>query len=357
MDILKDTLTLFLQLTALQVLLVTWLPIRKPQVKLSTAIIALNLDLALRSKTYGESTCLPDLLDKIMAKPADGDDRIIYGYRAPIRRNKVLQEISNWKPVEHYGPVHYGGTDDNEQRWESELQGLKWRYGYKGASSAGQRIDDNPKFNRGLIAQLHDSLRDKYNYDLGYYGREDKPSRICYNFYEQEADLFESILNDVDNACPNNKEKVKAFHDLGGSSNIVNIIQIKNPYHESIHNIHLRTKYKKGNIRSFPEEILKKEGFSVVNNATQFTHLLLNELPPNSERYCILETGSRPLSESAIEVQSDLLYKLSPQIMKRIALIAGIVSIAAGTATLLTGENSSNNVLNKDAAKIIAPVS
>ena len=69
MEIIKDFLTLFLQLTAVLVLVFTAWPIRKPKLQLATAISVLNLDWALRSKTYsglGECECLSDIVKEII---------------------------------------------------------------------------------------------------------------------------------------------------------------------------------------------------------------------------------------------------------------------------------------------------
>jgi hypothetical protein len=340
MEALKDILFLFLQLTAIQIFFFTWWSVRKPQLCLSTAVFVLNIDLALRTKTYGECQCLSDYLDQIMPKPDNGGERIIYGYRKPTRNNDVIKELSNWKPTEFHGPVWYGDTGDNEQRWETELQGIKWRYSYRGVIPGGQHLVSEYGFNRGPLAQLHESLRSKYNYEIGDFGAKEKSTQISFN--DEEPDLFASILEHLEKQCPDIKETVKAFRDLGRASKIVNILQVKNPYHESVHNIHLRVSSKHRGVMKLSNEFAEKEGFKIVNNTTQYAHLILGELPPNSERYCLIETGVIPLSESYIEMQSDLLYKLSPQIMKRIALIAGVIAILITLFSPSISNESSN---------------
>ncbi|NBQ71230.1 MAG: hypothetical protein EBU46_21295 [Nitrosomonadaceae bacterium] len=96
----KDLLTLFLQLTAIQVLVFTSWPIRKPKLKLATAISVLNLDQALHSKTYSDFSdckCLSDIAREIIIEEADKQDRVILGYRDPIRGLDVIKELSEWE--------------------------------------------------------------------------------------------------------------------------------------------------------------------------------------------------------------------------------------------------------------------
>lgn len=327
MEMIQSTLTLFLQLTAILVLLFTWLPLRKTQIRLASPVIALNLDLALRKKTYGGSQCLASLVDKFFGNATDGEERIVYGFRPPFRDPDVIKDLAEWQSPEYLGPPHSGGTGDNDQRWESELKGLKWRYGFEGMSSDEDRYDKWGIFKMGPLARLHEVLRRKYAYDLGNFDWDEQPSRLSYKYFEDESDLFVHILEQIERVCPDNKERVSAFHDLGRAAKVINIIQLKNPYHESLHNIHLRISYANRGILKLISTFAEKEGFSITNSGIQDAHLTLGELPANSARYCIVETGVRPLSENDIELQSDLLYRLNPTIMKTIFITSALASL------------------------------
>lgn len=335
MEIIKDILTLFLQLTATLILLFTWLPIRKTELRLSTAVFVLNLDLALRQKNYGDCECLTTCLDQIFEKPADGNGRIIYGYRSPSRGLDVIKELAEWKPIEYHGPIFplpSSGADDKE-RWETELITLKRRFGFEGMPTGAHRNDKKFSFGRGPLAQLDSVLRTKYGYELGEFNWDEKPDGLTSKYYEDEPDLFSSILEYIEKTCLNNKERVKAFRDIDGATKIINIVQLKNPYYESLHNIHLRISNKDRGVMKLASDLVVKEGFSIANNASQYAHLVLGELPSKSERYCLVETEVCPLSENDIELQSDLLYRLNPEIMKRIVLIAALLSIFIGLIT------------------------
>ncbi|AEJ02487.1 hypothetical protein Nit79A3_2731 [Nitrosomonas sp. Is79A3] len=123
-------------------------------------------------------------------------------------------------------------------------------------------------------------------------------------------------------------ERVKAINHLNSAYKVINIVQLKNPYHASINNIHLLITNEYRGVMKLVTEFADKQGFSILVNTTQDVHLVLGELPPNSERYCILETRLRPLTEKDIKMQSNLLLdKLSPQIMRPIIIRAAILTI------------------------------
>lgn len=339
MEIIKDFLTLFLQLTAIQVLLVTSWPIRKPKLRLATAIFVLNIDLALRSKiysAYGDCKCLSNYLNRITKKPDSDHERILFGYRAPLRGLDVIKEISEWESTQYtYGPVVYL-QDDDERRWESELKLRKYQLGI----GDEQRSEIAPEYRRGPIDRLHEVIREKYGYELGknLESGEDpvQPKPI---YYEDEQDLLAMILAGIEKECPNDMERVKAINHLTSAYKVINIVQLKNSYHASISNIHLLISNEYRGVMKLVTEFAEKQGFSITVNTTQNVHLALGELPPNSERYCILETRLRPLTEKDIKMQSNLLLdKLSPQKMRFIIITAILITLIT-----LFGSEVANN--------------
>jgi hypothetical protein len=135
-------------------------------------------------------------------------------------------------------------------------------------------------------------------------------------------------LADVEKTCPNDMERAIAISRLQEAYKAINVVQLKNPYHASINNIHLLISNAYRGKMKLVNEFSEKQGFSTLVNTFQDVHLILGELPPNSERYCILETRLRPLTEKDIKMQSNLLLdKLSPQIMRPIIIRATIFTL------------------------------
>lgn len=330
MEIIKDFLTLFLQLTAIQVLLVASWPIRKPKLKLATAIFVLNLDLALRSKTYSslsDCKCLFDFINSVTKETDGNHDRVIFGYHSPFRGFEVIKELSEWESTQYsHGPVLYI-SDNDERRWPSILRSLKYQFGVD--TSDEYRFEITPEFRRGPLDRLHEVIKRKYDYELGNAldsAKESIESRYIY--CEDEQDLLAKILADVEKACPNDMERAIAISRLQTAYKVINIAQLKNPYHASINNIHLFISNEYRGIMKLDSKFTEKQGFSINNNTMQEAHLILGELPPNSERYCILETRLRPLTDKDIKMQSNLLLdKLSPQIMRAIIIRATIFTL------------------------------
>lgn len=330
MEIIKDFLTLFLQLTAIQVLFVTSWPVRKPKLKLATAIFVLNLDLALRSKIYSglsDCKCLSDFLNSATKETDGNHDRVIFGYHSPFRGLDVIQELSEWESTQYcYGPVIF--PNDDEKHWESLLQSIKYQLGIDTGNEYRFEIDS--EFRRGPLDRLHEVIDRKYGYELGNTldsTEESTPPRR-YIYCEDQQDLLTKILSDVEKICPNNMERAIAISRLQTAYKVINIAQLKNPYHASINNIHLFISNEYRGIMKLDPKFTEKQGFSINNNTIQEAHLILSELPPNSERYCIMETRLRPLTEKDIKMQSNLLLdKLSPQIMRPIIIRATIFTL------------------------------
>ena len=146
-------------------------------------------------KNYGDCECLTTCLDQIFEKPADGNGRIIYGYRSPSRGLDVIKELAEWKPIEYHGPIFplpSSGADDKE-RWETELITLKRRFGFEGMPTGAHRNDKKFSFGRGPLAQLDSVLRTKYGYELGEFNWDEKPSG--YLIYSQQlADKYRKFF-------------------------------------------------------------------------------------------------------------------------------------------------------------------
>lgn len=325
MEIIKDFLTLFLQLTAIQVLVFTSWFVRSPKLKLATSIFVLNIDLALRNKVYGECICLSDILNQIQKNCTTGQERILIGYRNPIRGIEVIKELSEWESApKYFGPVQYANGDTKE-RWNSEFELLKWQFGIIEDEHSSEL---QPEFSQPLLRRLSRTVNRKYGYELENVDSAEKAPAKSIFFCENENDVFVYLIMELEKKCPNNKEKVEAIIRLHDASKIINIVQIKNPYHASINNIHLYISNENRGVMKLVTEFVEKQGFSVANNTSQDAHLILNELPPNSERYCLLETRQRSLTEKDIKMQSNLLLdKLSPQVMKPILIRSTIISV------------------------------
>ncbi len=331
MEIIKDFLTLFLQLTAVQALLVASWPIRKPKLKLATAIFVLNLDLALRSKTYSnlsDCKCLSDFINSVTKETDGNHDRVIFGYHSPFRGFDVIKELSEWESTQYsHGPALILNEKD-KRHWPSILRSLKYQLGID--TDNKYRSEIAPEFRRGPLDRLHAVIKRKYGYELGNTldSAEESTQPRRYIYCEDEQDLLAKILADVEKACPNDMERAIAISRLQDAYKAINIVQLKNPYHASINNIHLLISNAYRGKMKLVTEFAEKQGFSITNSAMQEAHLILGELPPNSERYCILETRLRPLTEKDIKMQSNLLLdKLSPQIMRAIIIRAAIFTL------------------------------
>ncbi|WMJ09638.1 hypothetical protein [Nitrosomonas sp. sh817] len=325
MEILKDFLTLFLQLTAIQVLLVSSWFIRKPKLRLATSIFVLNLDLALRRKTYDDCACLIDIFNQIAECPGSNHERILIGYRNPIREINVINELAEWnlKP-KYFGPLQYA-NGNTQERWKSEFEKLKWNFGLSKDENTN-RIERETIWTGNPLGRLNHILYKKYDYELSNIDSDEKSSKQI-TYLNSEFDVFVNLFQEIEEHCSNDKEKVEAIHRLRDASKIVNIIQIKNPYHSSINNIHFYISIENQGVMKLVTAFSEKQGFTIMNNKPQDIHLVLGELPPNSARYCIIETRELSLSEKNITIQSNLLLdKLSPQTMKPIILGAAIVS-------------------------------
>lgn len=327
MEILKDFLTLFLQLTAIQVLLVSSWFIRKPKLRLTTPIFVLNLDLALRRKTYDDCACLIDIFNQIAECPANDYERILIGYRNPMREIDVINELAEWNSRPRYfGPLQYA-NGDTQERWKSEFEYLEWKFGL--SKDENTNITEKETAREEVpLRRLDHILSKKYGYELSNIDSNEKLSEKINIFYvNSEFDVFVNLFQKIEAHCSNDKEKVEAIHRLRDASKIVNIIQIKNPYHSSINNIHFYISIENQGVMKLVTDFSEKQGFTIVNNESQDIHLILGELPPNSTRYCIIETRQLSLSEKNITIQSNLLLdKLSPQTMKPIILSAAIIS-------------------------------
>lgn len=341
MEILKDFLTLFLQFTAIQVLLVSSWFIRKPKLRLATSIFVLNLDLALRRKTYDDCACLIDIFNQIAEFPASTREQILIGYhnlirdhgqiligyRNPIREIDVINELAEWDlEPKYFGPLQYA-NGDTQERWKSEFEKLKWKFGLSKDENTN-RVKHETIWKKNPLGRLDHILSKKYDYELSNIDSDEKASKqITYTYINSEFDVFVSLFQKIEEHCSNDKEKVEAIHRLRDASKIVNIIQIKNPYHSSINNIHFYISIENQGVMKLVTDFSEKQGFTIVNNKSQDIHLVLGELPPNSARYCIIETRQLSLSEKNITIQSNLLLdKLSPQTMKPIILGAAIIS-------------------------------
>lgn len=136
-------------------------------------------------------------------------------------------------------------------------------------------------------------------------------------------------------------ERAIAISRLQYAHKVINIIQFKNPYHASTNNIHLFiTNANRGSMK-LTTEFAEKQGFSIKNNTSLDAHLILGELPPNSARYCIVETRLSPLTEKDIKMQSNLLLdKLRPQKLRAIIITATILTIFAMSYKYIDAENS-----------------
>lgn len=325
MEVIKDILTLFLQITGVGVVVTALWLARKPTMRLATPLTVFALDRALKHPVYDAEPCLSTIIDELVVPSTASQARFYAGFRQNMGDANVLREFTQWTEVESF-PVSSGPFDDSEERWSNETARFADNYNLLGLDKSVAAPLPRRTFQRGILDNLWMFLKTHYDYDLARFQNEEPAPQQGWSHAPESEDIWKIVIEKIDSVCGSQKARAQARWTLGHSSKNVNIIQINNPYHESFKDIHVRVSHKNLGLMHLVETVAEREGFKVLNKSSQYLHLVLEELPPNAARYCIVETMTQPLRSPNIEIQSGLLLRLSPEYVKGITLFALLVA-------------------------------
>jgi len=325
METIKDILTLFLQITGVGVVVTTLWLARKPMMRLATPLTVFALDRALKHPVYETVPCLSTIIDELVAPSATTQARFYAGFRPNMGDADVLREFTQWTEAESR-PVSSGPFDDSEERWANETARFADNYNLLGLDKSVAAPLPRLTLQRGILDNLWMFLKTHYDYDLARFPNEEPAQQQGWSHAPETEDIWKNVIEKIDSTCGSQKSRAQARWTLGHSSKNVNVIQINNPYHESFKDIHVRISHKNLGLMHLAETVAEREGFTILNKSSQYLHLVLEELPPNAARYCLVETATQPLRSANIEIQSGVLLRLSPTNIKCITLVALVIA-------------------------------